>query len=208
MVEGEGKPQALVEPGLRLRVLRADVHAEIAEILVERRRLAQGGLRRNRLEGCRFRLREDDGLHECGLQARARAAGAAVVGEQRVPGVVGGGYGVVSEKSGGGDAGGRQANRDAADAGFGKKAHGSSQKVNARTGVPGWSCCQQYACRLELPHIQAAFGKASPGNFAPRIAAATASTAAGRSKLSRQARATLRVGTGVAKGNSFTSFEP
>ncbi len=60
MIEPEGEYQALIEPRLRLRIGGSRPEGERAEVLVKNRRLAQRGLRRDRLERCGFGLRENE----------------------------------------------------------------------------------------------------------------------------------------------------
>src|SRR5204863_2349824 len=78
VVEGEGKPQALVEVRLRLRVRRADLEGERAQPF-EEGDVTAGGLHRLRLEGLRLGLGEDQVLQERGLSAGGGYAGPAGV---------------------------------------------------------------------------------------------------------------------------------
>src|SRR5690349_466555 len=97
--------------------------------------------------------------------------------------------------------------------------HGTQDGTASWTFLPGVSAailCRSYAGRcapdsniMESDPIifYAAFAIFRQGILMSRIAAASVSTARGRSKLARHASATLREGTGVVNGTTLSSFE-
>src|SRR6185369_8180957 len=79
MVESECEPDTLVEPCLRLDVVRPRLERELAQVVVEHRLLAQRGFGWDRLKRRRFGFRENEIAQHGGRTASPRAADRAPV---------------------------------------------------------------------------------------------------------------------------------